>query len=99
MRGIAKLTESKFGAEVAGRLQRRRPRPGDTWHLDEVFIRIRGVQHYLWRRRSAFCRRQAEAWPPCVRAVAARIGSSNKKIGTRARHGQRLVTGRLADGL
>jgi putative transposase len=22
-----------------------RPRPGDTWHLDEVFIRIRGVQH------------------------------------------------------
>jgi len=39
----------KFGAEFAGRLQRRRPRPGDTWHLDEVFIRIRGVQHYLWR--------------------------------------------------
>ena len=21
----------------------------DTWHLDEVFIRIRGVLHYLWR--------------------------------------------------
>ena len=39
----------KFGTEFAGRLQRRRPRPGDTWHLDEVFIRIRGVQHYLWR--------------------------------------------------
>ena len=39
----------KFGAEFAGRLPRRRPRPGDTWHLDEVFIRIRGVQHYLWR--------------------------------------------------
>jgi hypothetical protein len=38
---IAKLTE------LAGRLQRRRPRPGDTWHLDEVFIRIPGVQHYL----------------------------------------------------
>jgi putative transposase len=19
------------------------------WHLDQVFIRIRGVQHYLWR--------------------------------------------------
>jgi putative transposase len=34
----------KFGAEFAGRL----PRPGDTWHLDEV-SRIRGVQHYLWR--------------------------------------------------
>jgi putative transposase len=39
----------KFGAEFAGRLQRRRPRPGDTWHLEEVFIRTRGVQHYLWR--------------------------------------------------
>jgi len=39
----------KFGAEFTGRLQRRRPRPGDTWHLDEVFIRTRGVQHYLWR--------------------------------------------------
>jgi putative transposase len=24
----------KFGAEFARRLRRRRPRPGDTWHLD-----------------------------------------------------------------
>jgi putative transposase len=39
----------KFGADFAKRLRRRRPRPGDTWHLDEVFIRIRGVLHYLWR--------------------------------------------------
>ncbi|WP_455711429.1 IS6 family transposase [Streptomyces hirsutus] len=23
--------------------------PGDTWHLDEVFIKINGVRHYLWR--------------------------------------------------
>ena len=23
--------------------------PGDKWYLDEVFIRIQGVQHYLWR--------------------------------------------------
>lgn len=30
-------------------LRRRRPQPGDKWHLDEVFIRINGVQHYLWR--------------------------------------------------
>jgi putative transposase len=27
----------------------RGPRPGDKWYLDEVFIRIQGVQHYLWR--------------------------------------------------
>src|SRR4030081_4011209 len=39
----------KFGASFADRLQRRRQRPGDKWHLDEVFIRVQGVQHYLWR--------------------------------------------------
>src|ERR1700685_4409561 len=39
----------KFGQTFADRLRRRRPRPGDRWHLDEVFIRIQGVQHYLWR--------------------------------------------------
>jgi putative transposase len=30
-------------------LKRRGARPGDKWHLDEVFIRIRGEQHYLWQ--------------------------------------------------
>jgi putative transposase len=39
----------KFGQTFANRLRRRRPRPGDKWHMDEVFIRIQGVQHYLWR--------------------------------------------------
>jgi putative transposase len=39
----------KFAATFADRLRRRRPRPGDKWHMDEVFIRIQGVQHYLWR--------------------------------------------------
>jgi putative transposase len=39
----------KFGRSFANRLRRGRPRPGDKWHLDEVFIRIQGVQHYLWR--------------------------------------------------
>jgi putative transposase len=39
----------KFGRGFANRLRRRRPRPGDRWHLHEVFIQIRGVQHYLWR--------------------------------------------------
>jgi putative transposase len=54
-RGIVVTHESirhwclKFGADFARRLRRRRPRPGDTWHLDEVFIRIQGVVHYLWR--------------------------------------------------
>jgi putative transposase len=39
----------KFAQRFANGLRRRRPRPGDTWHLDEVFIRIRGKRHYLWR--------------------------------------------------
>jgi DDE domain len=39
----------KFGRSFADKLRRRRPRPGDTWHLDEAFLRINGEQHYLWR--------------------------------------------------
>jgi putative transposase len=38
-----------FGQTYADQLRRRRPRPGDKWHLDEVYIRIYGEQHYLWR--------------------------------------------------
>jgi putative transposase len=38
-----------FGPDYAKALRRRRPRPGDTWHLDEVFVKINGVTHYLWR--------------------------------------------------
>ncbi len=39
----------KCGQSYANALRRRRPQPGDTWHLDEVFITINGVTHYLWR--------------------------------------------------
>jgi len=39
----------KFGQAYANELRRRRPRPGDKWHLDEVFVSINGVEHYLWR--------------------------------------------------
>jgi len=39
----------KFGQAYANALRRRRPRPGDKWHLDEVFITINGATHYLWR--------------------------------------------------
>lgn len=35
----------KFGQAYANRLRRRRARPGDKWFLDEVFVRINGVQH------------------------------------------------------
>jgi putative transposase len=38
-----------FGHAYAHRLRRRRPQPGDTWHLDEVFLTMHGERHYLWR--------------------------------------------------
>jgi putative transposase len=38
----------KFGQTYANRLRRRCPRPGDQWHLDEVFLTIHGKRQYLW---------------------------------------------------
>src|SRR5437867_9140965 len=39
----------KFGQDYTNQLRHRRPRPGDKWHLDEVFLTINGERHYLWR--------------------------------------------------
>ncbi len=39
----------KLGQQYAHQLRRRRPRPGDQWHLDEVFITINKERHYLCR--------------------------------------------------
>ena len=39
----------KFGPAIARRLRRRRPRPSDRWHLDEMVVRIAGKRMYLWR--------------------------------------------------
>jgi transposase-like protein len=39
----------KFGPAIARRLRRRRPRPSDRWHLDEMVVRIAGARMYLWR--------------------------------------------------
>lgn len=39
----------KFGQDYANQLRRRRPRPGDKWHMDEVVLAIKGEPHYLWR--------------------------------------------------
>jgi putative transposase len=54
-RGIVVSYESirewslRFVRLFANKLKRRRSRPGDKWHMDEVFVRIRGKLHYLWR--------------------------------------------------
>ncbi len=34
---------------VRGQAQTKAAEAGDKWHLDEVFLNINGVQHYLWR--------------------------------------------------
>ncbi len=39
----------KSGALYAARLRRKRVQIGSKWHLDEVFLKINGVLHYLWR--------------------------------------------------
>ncbi len=54
-RGIAVSYESvrywcrKFGTVYARRLRNKEGRLGDTWHLDELFVTIRGERDYLWR--------------------------------------------------
>ena len=55
MRGVSLSYETvrdwclKFGQTYANGLRRRSLRPGDRWHLDEVFLKINGRLHYLWR--------------------------------------------------
>ena len=54
-RGIIVTRESirlwciKFGAIYTRRLKRNYQGYGDTFYIDEVFVRINGKQHYLWR--------------------------------------------------
>ena len=51
VRGVAVTYETirswcaKFGPDYAARLRRRRPCPGDKWHLDEVFVTINGTTY------------------------------------------------------
>ncbi|MEH6637589.1 MAG: IS6 family transposase [Halioglobus sp.] len=39
----------KFGALYTRRLKRKHRGYGDTFFIDEVFVKINGKQHYLWR--------------------------------------------------
>ena len=54
-RGITVTRESirlcciKFGAIYSRRLKRRHGGYGDTFYIDEVFVKLNGKQHYLWR--------------------------------------------------
>ena len=54
-RGIAvsyeaiRLWCNKFGSKYAQRLRRNHQGYGDTFFIDEVFVKIQGKKHYLWR--------------------------------------------------
>jgi putative transposase len=40
---------SKFGPQFAPRLRRKHQGYGDTFFIDEVFVKIQSKQYYLWR--------------------------------------------------
>jgi len=40
---------NKFGPQYAKRLKRKHQGYGDTFYIDEVFVKIQGKQQYLWR--------------------------------------------------
>jgi putative transposase len=54
-RGIIVIHESirlwcnKFGSKYAARLRKKHQGYGDTFFIDEVFIKIDGLQRYLWQ--------------------------------------------------
>jgi len=48
-REAIRLWRIKFGAIYSRRLKKRHQGFGDTFYLDEVFVKINGKQHYLWR--------------------------------------------------
>ena len=39
----------RFGQQYANKIRHRHGKLGETWFLDEVFITIQGVRHYLWQ--------------------------------------------------
>ena len=39
----------RFGAQFARRAKAARGKPGSTWHLDEMFVNLRGEPYVLWR--------------------------------------------------
>jgi len=38
-----------FGPTFAAGLRKRRARPGDKWHCDEMLLKIKGKRYWLWR--------------------------------------------------
>jgi putative transposase len=96
-RGIAVSYETvrrwcrKFGATYADGVRRRRPRPGDKWHCDEVQLKINGRKYWLWRAVDqegivldilVQARRNQEAAEAFLRRVAAGPGYQPRVVST-----------------
>jgi putative transposase len=80
---------SKFGPSYAAGLRRRRARPSDKWHLDEVQLRIKGQRHWLWRAVDKYGvvldiliqqRRDQNAAETFLRRVLAAAGSNPRVV-------------------
>jgi len=82
---------NKFGPHFSRRLRRKHPGFGDTFFIDEVFVKIAGQRHYLWRAVdqdgevvdvSLQTRRDAEAAKRFFRRLLKSHGKSPWKIVT-----------------
>jgi putative transposase len=79
----------EFGPLIAAGLTRRRPRPGDTWHVDEVRLKSKGRKHWLWRAVDQVGRvldilvqprRDRKAAETFLRRVLAGCGTSRPRV-------------------
>ena len=81
-----RLLCNKFEALYARRLKGKHRGYGDTFYIDEVFVKISGKQHYLWRavdqdgvftdRQSAMVLLQSDASGALYETMAANPGKS-----------------------
>ncbi len=82
---------NKFGPHCSRRLRRKHAGFGDTFFIDEVFVKIAGQRHYLWRAVDQDgdvidvylqARRDAEAAKRFFRRLLRSHGKSPRKIVT-----------------
>jgi putative transposase len=106
-RGIVVSYESirewglRFGRIFANALERRRSQPGDTWYMDEVFIRVR-ASNSIFGARSTRTKMSATLWfsagatqprPPVLSQAAE--GLALCSAGDRHRQAQELRRGTI----
>lgn len=81
----------KFGPGYAAALRRRRARPSDKWHIDEVALKINGRRHWLWRAVDSQGlvldilvqnRRNQEAAEAFLRRVLGAVGATPRVVVT-----------------